>query len=287
MTTDNQNSPVVPQGEYPHEQMDAMALDRYKVVPSNASMLWSHAVVAGDGTQQLYVGREVECLNMARKFAGAFLDGAFAFHSMAAAPAAQAAPALEAPAAPASKPMAVTPEMRAEFRRAYREGGFWDDRLDYALDQMLAAAPQAPAVPVAVTTRAELEKLQGGAGSMATIFPADASGFPVRLYAEPAAPAVDANGAVPVVLGKKLFQFSCHQDWVNRAQRAWKMAGVRSEDTICLDQKGRVLRKGLEFARADKEGAFPVVVYLALVDDTAAHDAWLAAQAAAKGASDE
>jgi hypothetical protein len=26
---------------------------------------------------------------------------------------------------------------------------------------------------------------------MATIFPADASGFPVRLYAEPAAPAVD------------------------------------------------------------------------------------------------
>ncbi|WEM00055.1 hypothetical protein [Delftia tsuruhatensis] len=56
----------------------------------------------------------------------------------------------------------------------------------------LAAAPQAPAVPVAVTTHAELEKLQGGSGSMATIFPADASGFPVRLYAAPAAPAVDA-----------------------------------------------------------------------------------------------
>lgn len=92
---------VSPRGEYPHEQMDAMALDRYKVVPSNASMLWSHAVVAGDGTQQLYVGREVECQNMVRKFAGAFLDGAFAFHSTAAAPTAQAAPALEAPAAPA------------------------------------------------------------------------------------------------------------------------------------------------------------------------------------------
>ena len=91
---------VAPRGEYPHEQMDAMALDRYKVVPSNASMLWSHAVVAGDGTQQLYVGREVECQNMVRKFAGAFLDGAFAFHSTAAAPTAQAAPALEAPAAP-------------------------------------------------------------------------------------------------------------------------------------------------------------------------------------------
>ena len=55
-----------------------------------------------------------------------------------------AAPALEAPAAPAA-PLKATPEMRAAFRRAYREGGFWDDRLDYALDQMLAAAPQAPA----------------------------------------------------------------------------------------------------------------------------------------------
>lgn len=96
---------VAPRGEYPHEQMDAMALDRYKVVPSNASMLWSHAVVAGDGTQQLYVGREVECQNMVRKFAGAFLDGAFAFHSTAAAPTAPAAPALEAPAAPGCLPL--------------------------------------------------------------------------------------------------------------------------------------------------------------------------------------
>ena len=98
---------VAPQGEYPHEQMDAMALARYKVVPSHASMLWSHAVVAGDGVQQLYVGREAECQNMARKFAGAFLDGAFAFHSMAAAPTTQAAPALEAPAAPSRTSVAV------------------------------------------------------------------------------------------------------------------------------------------------------------------------------------
>ncbi|WP_322739898.1 hypothetical protein [Delftia tsuruhatensis] len=216
---------VAPQGEYPHEQMDAMALARYKVVPSHASMLWSHAVVAGHGAQQLYVGREVECQNMARKFAGAFLDGAFAFHSMAAAPTAQAAPALEAPAAPAD---GATPgpwfvrkrEVNGELRDcfvaapdcqglAYDACILCDDEyhdgvgrkladcelIVAAVNQhraALAAAPQAPAVPVAVTTRAELEKLQGGAGSMATIFPADASGFPVRLYAEPAAPAVDA-----------------------------------------------------------------------------------------------
>ena len=61
-----------------------------------------------------------------------------------------AAPALEAPAAPVV-PLKATPEMRAAFRLAYRRGayrerGLWGNRMDYALDQMLAAAPQAPAV---------------------------------------------------------------------------------------------------------------------------------------------
>ncbi|WP_447916235.1 hypothetical protein [Delftia acidovorans] len=67
-----------------------------------------------------------------------------------------AAPALEAPAAPAV-PLNATPEMRAAFRRAYREGGFWADRIDYALDQMLAAAPQAPAAPRVVVVDWEME----------------------------------------------------------------------------------------------------------------------------------
>ena len=68
-------------GDYPHEQMDALALAHYKVVPSDQSMFWRHAVVAGDGQRHLYNGSEVDCQNMARKFAGAFLDGAFAFHA--------------------------------------------------------------------------------------------------------------------------------------------------------------------------------------------------------------
>lgn len=59
------------------EAIERMAADRYKVVPSHESMFHRWAVVAGTGTQQLYLGREVECQNMARKFAGAFLDGAF------------------------------------------------------------------------------------------------------------------------------------------------------------------------------------------------------------------
>lgn len=57
--------------------IDAIALARYKVTPSHESMFHRFAVVAGDGEQQLYLGRETECRNVARKFAGAFLDGAF------------------------------------------------------------------------------------------------------------------------------------------------------------------------------------------------------------------
>lgn len=83
-------------GDYPHEQMDALALARYKVVPSDQSMYWRHAVVAGDGQQHLYNGSEVDCQNMARKFAGAFFDGAFAFHERYSAPQAQPADALDA-----------------------------------------------------------------------------------------------------------------------------------------------------------------------------------------------
>lgn len=57
-------------------------------------MFHSWAVVAGDGARQLYLGRKVECENMARKFAGAFLDGAFvALQNAAPTTTAQAAPA--------------------------------------------------------------------------------------------------------------------------------------------------------------------------------------------------
>ena len=66
-------------GQAPAEatDYDAIALARYKVVLAHESMFHRFAVVAGDGNQQLFIGREVECHNMARKFAGAFLDGAF------------------------------------------------------------------------------------------------------------------------------------------------------------------------------------------------------------------
>lgn len=78
-------APQVVQAAVP-EAIEQMAADRYKVVPSHESMFHRWAVVAGNGAQQLYIGREGECQNMARKFMGAFLDGAFAAMQNAAAP---------------------------------------------------------------------------------------------------------------------------------------------------------------------------------------------------------
>ena len=83
------------------DDIDAIALTRYKVVHSHDSMFHRFAVVAGDGKQQLCLGRETECQNMARKFAGAFLDGAFYQSQVAAAPTppAQAADSVQEDAA--------------------------------------------------------------------------------------------------------------------------------------------------------------------------------------------
>jgi len=68
------------------EAIEKIAQERYKVGPSDTSMFYRFAVLAGNGTQHLYIGREIECQNMARKFAGAFLDGAFLYEKMATSP---------------------------------------------------------------------------------------------------------------------------------------------------------------------------------------------------------
>ena len=214
---------VAPRGEYPHEQMDAMALDRYKVVPSNASMLWSHAVVAGDGTQQLYVGREVECQNMARKFAGAFLDGAFAFHSMAAAPTAQAAPALEATAAPAGDEAAAFNKwFQGEQGKPYQ--GMWE----FARAAWMAreAAPQAPAAPsedthVFTTPYPELNDLlretsflvSEGANMDGAVLWLESLERVLALLAAPAAPSALATQVIENLLQLARIVNTAVEDW--------------------------------------------------------------------------
>lgn len=70
----------------------------------------------------------------------------------------------------------------------------------------------------------------------------------------------------PVHLGPAVIQFQSFSSWVNRAQHAWQAIGVRSDDTICLDAKGRMCRMGRDFMIARDEGAFPVTVYLKRAD---------------------
>lgn len=95
-------APATQQAGEVSESIEQLAVARYKVVPAHESMFHRWAVVAGDGAQQLYIGRKVECENMTRKFAGAFLDGAFLALQNATpqpSPTAQAAESVTAPAA--------------------------------------------------------------------------------------------------------------------------------------------------------------------------------------------
>lgn len=62
-------------------------------------------------------------------------------------------------------------------------------------------------------------------------------------------------------------QFATHNEWVTKA-RSW-LGGLDSggkrykpaEDVICVDSFGRIASSGADFARADREGAFPVSAY--------------------------
>lgn len=71
--------------EIKHEDIDSVALTRYKVVKSK-SAIWPCAVVAGNGEQELFSDSESTCKHVARKLAGAFLDGAFYANSIVAKP---------------------------------------------------------------------------------------------------------------------------------------------------------------------------------------------------------
>lgn len=79
-----QQAASVPANEFPHDEMDATALHRFKVEQTDSNV-WGWCVRAGDGTQELYKGRKSSCEAVARRLIGAFLDGAMLAHDMLAA----------------------------------------------------------------------------------------------------------------------------------------------------------------------------------------------------------
>jgi hypothetical protein len=67
------------------------------------------------------------------------------------------------------------------------------------------------------------------------------------------------GGEARVQVGPELFRFSSFSNWVNKA-KGW-FRGVPAGSWVCIDQRGRICNSGKEFMRADREGAFPIVVY--------------------------
>lgn len=65
-----------------------------------------------------------------------------------------------------------------------------------------------------------------------------------------------------IKLGEKLFQFSSKADWINGASRIWRLHEVRSDNTTCVDQLGRICTIGLHFAEAERDNAYPVEVFM-------------------------
>ncbi len=70
---------------------------------------------------------------------------------------------------------------------------------------------------------------------------------------------------ITVEVGDLLFDFGTFNIWVNSAQWKFQKAGVSSKNVLCVDQRGRILQKGIEFQRAKIDNAFPVNVYRALI----------------------
>jgi len=66
--------------------------------------------------------------------------------------------------------------------------------------------------------------------------------------------------------GRKLFEFPSFDNWCDTAKNKYQDAGVRGEDTLCIDRLGRVCGWGKHFMRARDDNAFPVAVFL-LRDD--------------------
>ena len=73
--------------------------------------------------------------------------------------------------------------------------------------------------------------------------------------------AVKINGRI-VATGPKLFSFASFGKWVSGAQDIWKVHCANKDNTVCIDQKGRLCRWGRHFMIARDDNSFPIDVYL-------------------------
>lgn len=71
-----------------------------------------------------------------------------------------------------------------------------------------------------------------------------------------------------IELGEKLFEFRSKQDWINRANRIWRLHETNAQQTVCVDQLGRICGWGKHFSDAERDNAYPIEVFRLRADMT-------------------
>ena len=71
-----------------------------------------------------------------------------------------------------------------------------------------------------------------------------------------------------IEVGEKLFEFKSKHDWINRAQHIWKQHRANAQDTVCIDQNGRICGFGLHFITAEHDNTYPIEVFWMRADMT-------------------
>lgn len=66
---------------------------------------------------------------------------------------------------------------------------------------------------------------------------------------------------ITITVGNLEFEFRSKQQWINLASEVWREHGLRDQDTLCIDAKGRICQMGAHFTRAEEDGAYPIKVY--------------------------
>jgi len=81
---------------------------------------------------------------------------------------------------------------------------------------------------------------------------------------------IDMTAGLPfqisIIPGPFLFVFLTHSHWVNKSSSWFRNSGVRADETICVDAKGRLCLTGKQFARAEADGSFPIQVFKAVTE---------------------
>lgn len=67
---------------------------------------------------------------------------------------------------------------------------------------------------------------------------------------------------VTVVRGESQFRFTSKRHWVSKGRDWFQARDLSSSNAIAIDAKGRICTIGAHFEAAERDGAYPVTVYL-------------------------